>query len=84
MVDVTDGFNPAEDDADTDDVDETIDRRACRIQVSVTEIEKPVTSNFVGITVAENGTVCMQDGTEGCSLAGQVEGGVDLQHRERC
>ena len=47
-----------------------------RIQISITEIEKPVTSDFVGITVAENGTVCMQDGTVGCSLAGVVEGGV--------
>ena len=75
MVDVRDGFNPATDDAETEDMDETIDD-SLRIEISVTEIEKPVTSNFIGISVAENGTVCMQDGAEGCSLAGVVADGV--------
>ena len=76
IVDVRDGYNPEEDDETTEDVDESIDV-SLRIQISITEIEKPVTSDFVGITVAENGTVCMQDGTVGCSLAGVVGEGVD-------
>ena len=45
------------------------------ITVSVTVASRPaVTSKFVGIKVAENGTVCMQDGSVGCSLAGIVNG----------
>ncbi len=56
------------------------------VTVSVTVEPRPaITSNFVGVTVAENGTVCMQDGSEGCSLAGivdsatsySIESGVD-------
>ena len=47
------------------------------ITVSVTELATPpITSNFVGITVAENGKVCMQDGTVGCSLANIVDDAV--------
>ena len=44
------------------------------VTVSVTVEPRPaITSNFVGVTVAENGTVCMLDGSAGCSLAGIVE-----------
>ena len=43
------------------------------VRVSVTELEPdPITSSFVGITVAENSTDCMQDGSMGCSLASIV------------
>ena len=76
IVEVSDGYNPDEDTDDNADEDDSIDV-TLRIQVSVTEIEKPVTSDFVGITVAENGIVCMQGGTVGCSLAGVVGDGVD-------
>ena len=55
---MSDGFNA--------DPDATL-----TITVSVTELEPPpITSNFVGITVAENSTDC--SGT--CSLAGVVDG----------
>ncbi len=60
-VSASDGWN--------DDPDTTI-----TITVSVTVEARPaITSNFVGITVAENGTACMQDGSAGCSLAGIVD-----------
>ena len=74
-VTVSDGFN------DADTIDGII-----YIELSVTkEAPDPITSEFVGITVAENSIVCMQDGSVGCSLAGQVptavsysiESGVD-------
>ena len=61
-VTVSDGFN------DADTIDDII-----YIELSVTkEAPDPITSEFVGITVAENSLVCMQDGSVGCSLAGQV------------
>ena len=66
-VGVSDGWND-------DGSDATFD-----VKVSVTELEPPpITSNFVGISVAENGTVCMQGGTEGCSLAGIVSGATSF------
>ena len=75
-VGVSDGFNGAGDD------DKTLS-----IEISVTEEEPPaITSNFVGITVAENSTDCSQSGVaSGCSLAGvvtdatsySIESGVD-------
>ena len=50
---MSDGFNGADDD------DQTL-----YIEVSVTEKQPdPITSEFVGITVAENSTDCMQDGS---------------------
>ena len=66
-VGVSDGFNGA----DTDD-------QTLYIEVSVTEIPPDaITSEFVSITVAENSTVdCMQDGSMGCSLAGEVPNAV--------
>ncbi len=74
-VTASDGWN--------DDPDATI-----TVTVSVTVDPRPaITSNFVGISVTENTKVCMQDGSEGCSLAGIVDGatsysiesGVDYQ-----
>ena len=75
-VGVSDGFNGA----DTDD-------QTLYIEVSITEIPPDaITSNFVGITVAENSTDCSQDDVaSGCSLAGivsdatsfSIESGVD-------
>ena len=75
-VGVSDGFN----DADTDD-------QTLYIEISVTEQQPdPITSSFVGITVAENSTDCSQDDVaSGCSLAGvvsdatsfSIESGVD-------
>lgn len=66
-VSVSDGFNPA------DGADETIS-----IEISVTEKQPPpITSDFVGIRVDENSTVCEQDDVaSGCSLAGIVNGAV--------
>ena len=66
-VGVSDGFN--------DDPDQTL-----VITVSVIELEPdPITSNFVGITVAENSTVCSQSGVaSGCSLAGEVPGATSF------
>ena len=59
-VAVSDGFNA--------DPDQTL-----TITVSVKELEPdPITSSFVGITVAENSTVCMQNDSVGCSLASIV------------
>ena len=65
-VGVSDGFNGADDD------DQTLS-----IEISVTEKQPdPITSEFVSITVAENSTDCMQDGSMGCSLAGEVPNAV--------
>ena len=66
-VGVSDGFNGADDD------DQTLS-----IEISVTEKQPdPITSEFVSITVAENSTTdCMQDGSMGCSLAGEVPNAV--------
>ena len=65
-VDVSDGYNGA------DTADQTL-----YIEISVTEEEPdPITSEFVSITVAENSTDCMQDGSMGCSLAGEVPNAV--------
>ena len=65
-VSVSDGFNPA------DGSDDSIE-----IDISVTEEQPPaVTSKFVDISVAENGTVCMQDGSASCSVAGVVDNAV--------
>ena len=63
-VGVSDGFNGA----DTDD-------QTLSIEISITEQQPaPITSSFVGITVAENSTDCSQDGVaSGCSLAGVVD-----------
>ena len=64
-VDVSDGYNGK------DTADQTL-----YIEISVTEEEPdPITSNFVGITVAENSMDCSQSGVaSGCSLAGVVPG----------
>ena len=60
-VAVSDGFN------DPTTADQTV-----TINLSVTELQPPpVTSKFVGVTVAENSTDCT-----GCSLAGVVDGAV--------
>ncbi len=57
---VSDGWNDDDDDPDAE----------FTVTVSVTEEEPdPITSSFVGITVDENSTVCMQDDSVGCSLA---------------
>ena len=65
-VDVSDSYNGA------DTADQTL-----YIEISVTEEEPdPITSEFVSITVAENSTDCMQDGSMGCSLAGEVPNAV--------
>ena len=74
-VAVSDGFNA--------DPDQTL-----TITVSVKELEPdPITSDFVGISVAENGTDCSQEGVaSGCSVAGvvpnatsfSIESGVDI------
>ena len=68
-VGVSDGFN----DADTDD-------QTLYIEISVTEQQPdPITSSFVGITVAENSTDCSQDDVaSGCSLAGVVSGATSF------
>ena len=62
-VNVSDGWN--DDGADTTII----------ITVEVTELQPPpVTSEFVSITVAENGTDCVQEGVaSGCSLADEVD-----------
>ena len=75
-VGVSDGFNGA----DTDD-------QTLSIEISITELQPaPITSSFVGITVAENSLDCSQDDVaSGCSLAGvvsdatsfSIESGVD-------
>ena len=64
-IGVSDGFNGE------DTNDQTI-----YIEVSVTEEPPaPITSNFVSITVAENGTDCSQENVaSGCSVAGIVTG----------
>ena len=65
-VGVSDGVNGEEDD------DLTL-----YIKISIAEEQpEPITSEFVGITVAENSTDCMQDGSMGCSLAGEVPNAV--------
>ena len=65
-VGVSDGVNGEDDD------DLTL-----YIEISITEEQpEPITSEFVGITVAENSTDCMQDGSMGCSLAGEVPNAV--------
>ena len=68
-VGVSDGFNGADDD------DVTL-----YIVISVTEQQPaPITSSFVGITVAENSTDCSQDDVaSGCSLAGVVSGATSF------
>ena len=68
-VGVSDGFNGPDDD------DQTLS-----IEISVTEEEPdPITSSFVGITVAENSTDCSQDDVaSGCSLAGIVSGATSF------
>ena len=68
-VGVSDGFNGADDD------DQTL-----YIVISVTEQQPaPITSSFVGITVAENSTDCSQDDVaSGCSLAGVVSGATSF------
>ena len=68
-VGVSDGFNGA----DTDD-------QTLYIVISVTEQQPaPITSSFVGITVAENSTDCSQDDVaSGCSLAGVVSGATSF------
>ena len=68
-VGVSDGFNGADDD------DVTLS-----IVISVTEQQPdPITSSFVGITVAENSTDCSQDDVaSGCSLAGVVSGATSF------
>ena len=67
-VGVSDGYND-------DGPDATL-----TITVSVKELEPPpITSNFVGITVAENSTDCSQaDVASGCSLAGIVSGATSF------
>ena len=65
MVSAMDGYND-------DGADATI-----AVTVTVTVEPRPaITSNFVGIMVYENGTVCMQDGSAGCSLSGIVDNAV--------
>ena len=66
-VAASDGFNA--------DPDQTL-----TITVSVKELEPaPITSNFVGISVAENSTDCSQAGVaSGCSLAGIVAGATSF------
>ena len=55
------------------------------IEISITEEQpEPITSEFVGIMVAENSPDCMQDGSMGCSLAGEVPNAVSYSIRERC
>ena len=68
-VDVSDGYNGK------DTADQTL-----YIEISVTEEEPdPITSSFVGITVAENSTDCSQDDVaSGCSLAGVVSGALSF------
>ena len=68
-VDVSDGYNGK------DTADQTL-----YIEISVTEEEPdPITSSFVGITVAENSTDCSQDDVaSGCSLAGVVPGALSF------
>ena len=68
-VGVSDEFNGATDD------DVTL-----YIVISVTEQQPdPITSSFVGITVAENSTDCSQDGIDsGCSVAGVVTGATSF------
>ena len=68
-VGVSDGFNGADDD------DQTLS-----IEISVTEEEPdPITSSFVGITVAENSTDCSQgDVASGCSVADIVSGATSF------
>ena len=68
-VGVSDGFNGADDD------DQTLS-----IEISVMEQQPdPITSNFVGITVAENSKDCSQTGVaSGCSLAGVVKGATSF------
>ena len=71
-VGVSDGFNGA----DTDD-------QTLSIEISITEQQPaPITSSFVGITVAENSTdYCSQDDVaSGCSLAGVVSDATFLQY----
>ena len=76
VVDVRDGFNPEDDDEDTEDLDESIDV-SLRIQITVIEIDKPITSNFQTFFVMENKQICSAsaDGTGACSLAGVVTDG---------
>ena len=67
-VDVSDGYNGK------DTADQTL-----YIEISVTEEEPdPITSSFVGITVAENSTDCSQDDVASCSLAGVVSGALSF------
>ena len=68
-VDVSDGYNGK------DTVDQTL-----YIEIKVTEKQPdPITSNFVGITVAENSLYCSQDDVaSGCSLAGVVSGATSF------
>ena len=80
IVDVRDGFNPDEDnDSTTTDVDESIDVTSKDSDFGITEIDKPVTSDFVTFYVMENTMDCSAnaDGTGACSVAGEVEGGTD-------
>ena len=68
-VSATDGVNDdGNDPADSEDV-------SFYVEVTVIEHIVPITSNFVSITVAENGTDCSQEGVaSGCSVAGVVTG----------
>ena len=80
MLTASDGYNPAEDDSDTEDVDESIDL-TMEVTVIVT-VEQPPdpTSDIVEIVVEENTSVCNVREADGslsdCTLAGKVDGGT--------